>query len=145
MSQMAHSSADGLTARVTEAEEREARATLDNDVQTLDALWSEHLIVSSTANLVLTKSQALMLFRGGKIRLKTFVRRVSKVALIDKVAIATGNESFTVKDDPSGKEPSIDDIVVCSYMNAWRLEGSDWKMIARHVGFMARMPISAKE
>jgi Domain of unknown function (DUF4440) len=141
---MAQADSSDRPAEVTQAELREAQATLGNDVKTLDALWSESLVVSSTANLVLNKSQALTLFRAGRIRLNTFERRISKVAIVGDVALATGNESFTVKDDPSGQEPSISDIIVCSYMNTWRLEGAEWKMIGRHVGFMARMPANAK-
>ncbi len=132
------------SAEVALVEEREAQATLGNDVQTLEALWSEGLVVSSTANLVLNKSQALTLFRTGRIRLKTFERRISKLAMLGDIALATGNESFTVKDDPTGQEPSIADLIVCSYMNAWRLEGSEWKLVGRHVGFIARMPLAAK-
>ena len=29
---------------------------------------------------------------------------------------------------------------MCTYMNAWKLEAGEWKMIGRHVGFMATMP-----
>jgi hypothetical protein len=132
------------SAKVTEVEEREAQATLSNNVADLEALWSDHLVVSSTANLVLSKTQALGLFRTGRIRLKTFERRISKLAVIGDVALATGNETFTVKEDPSGKEPSPSDIFMCTYMNAWKLEGGDWKMIGRHVGFMASMPVEQK-
>jgi len=131
-------------AEIAKVEEREAQATLGNDATTLDALWSAHLIVSSTANLVLSKPQALALFRAGRIRLKTFERRISKVAVVGDVALATGNETFTVKDDPSGKEPTLKDIYICTYMNAWRLEDGEWKMIGRHVGFMASMPVDDK-
>ena len=137
---MAQADSSDRPAEIADLEEREAQATFGNDLGALDALWSDSLVVSSTANLVLSKSQALTLFRTGKIRLKTFKRRVSKVAVIGDVALATGNESFTVKDDPSGQEPTVTDLIVCSYMNAWRLEGAQWKMIGRHVGFMARMP-----
>jgi hypothetical protein len=140
---MAQDSSDP-SAEIAKLEEREAQATLGNDTQALDALWSESLVVSSTANLVLSKSQALTLFRAGRIRLKTFQRRISKMAIIGDVALATGNESFTVNDDPTGQEPSISDIIVCSYMNTWRLESAEWKMIGRHVGFMARMPLPPK-
>lgn len=128
-----------LAAQAAGAEQREASATLNNDVAALDELWSESLVVSSTANLVLNKSQALGLFRGGRIRLKTFERRISKLAIIGDVALATGNENFTVKDDLTGKEPNTPDLFICSYMNAWRIEGGVWKMIGRHVGFIARM------
>jgi hypothetical protein len=142
---MAQADSTDRSTEVTELEEREAQATLGNDVAALEALWSENLVVSSTANLVLTKSQALMLFRAGSIRLKTFERRISKLAIIGDVALTTGNESFTVKDDPTGKEPSLPDLFICNYMNAWKLEGGVWKMIGRHVGFMARMPSSATQ
>ena len=136
-------SSDHLGA-IAQVEEREAQATLGNDAVALDALWSASLIVSSTANLVLSKPQALALFRSGRIRLKSFERRISKVAVIGDVALATGNETFTVKDDPSGKAPTLKDIYICTYMNAWKLEDGDWKMIGRHVGFMASMPAQAK-
>jgi hypothetical protein len=132
------------SAEVTEVEHREALATLANDINALDSLWSEGLVVSSTAQLVLSKSQALTLFRAGRIRLKTFERRISKLAVLGDLALATGNESFTVRDDPSGTEPSTPDLFVCSYMNAWRVEGAGWKMIGRHVGFIARLPAQPK-
>jgi hypothetical protein len=140
---MAQADYTDRAAEVAAAEQREAQATLGNDVAVLDALWSDGLVVSSTANLVLSKTQALTLFRGGKIRLKTFERRISKLAVIDDIALATGNESFTVKEDPAGTEPSPTDLFICSYMNAWKLERGQWKMIGRHVGFMARMPAGA--
>ena len=141
---MAQANSADRSSEVAEVEAREAQATLGNDVNALDALWSESLVVSSTANLVLSKTQALTLFRGGRIRLKTFERRVTKVAVIDDVALATGNESFTVKEDPTGKEPSPTDLFTCSYMNAWKLESGQWKMIGRHVGLMGRMPTTAQ-
>ena len=137
---MAQANSPDLTAEIFDLEQREARATVENDLNVLDALWSESLVVSSTANLVLSKNQALTLFRGGKIRLKTFERRISKVGIIGDVALATGNETFTVKDDPSGAEASTSDLFVCSYMNTWKREADTWKLIGRHVGFMARMP-----
>lgn len=141
---MAQADSSDQPTAVAEVEEREAQATLGNDVKVLEALWSESLVVSSTENLVLNKSQALGLFRAGRIRLKTFERRISKVAIIGDVALATGNESFTVKDDPTGKEPTPQDLFICNYMNAWKREGDSWKMIGRHVGFMARMPTEIK-
>jgi len=131
-------------AEIAEVEEREAQATFGNDVSALEALWSDSFIVSSTQNLILNKHQALNLFRTGRIRLKTFERRISKVAVIGDVALATGNENFTVKDDPTGKLPSTTDLFICNYMNAWKLEGDQWKLIGRHVGLMARMPSVAK-
>ncbi len=140
---MTQASSPDLPAEIVDVEEREARATLENDVAALDALWSESLVVSSTANLVLSKSQALTLFRGGRIRLKSFERRISKIAVIGEVALATGNESFTVGEDPSGREASTADLFVCSYMNTWKRESDGWKLLGRHVGFIARMPAAA--
>ena len=89
---MAQADSSDRAAEVAQLEEREAQATLGNDITALDALWSESLVVSSTANLVLSKSQALTLFRGGRIRLKTFERRISKLAVIGDVAPAHGQE-----------------------------------------------------
>jgi len=136
--------ADIAPAEIAEAEAREAQATLGNDIGALEALWSESFVVSSTENLILNKQQALGLFRAGRIRLKTFERRISKVQVIGDVALATGNENFTVKDDPSGKRPSTSNLCICNYMNAWKRDGAGWKLIGRHVGLMARMPSVAK-
>ena len=56
---MAQADSSDRAAEVAQLEEREAQATLGNDITALDALWSDSLVVSSTANLVLSKSQAL--------------------------------------------------------------------------------------
>jgi hypothetical protein len=100
---MAQENSPDRAAEVAEVEEREAQATLGNDLKALDALWSESLIVSSSANLVLTKSQASTLFRAGRIRLKTFERRISKLAVIGDVALATGTKVSPSRTTPRAR------------------------------------------
>ncbi len=133
------SSVESATRDIEKAEQQEAQATLKNDLPALEALWSENLIVSSTANLVLTKGQAMTLFRAGRIRLKSFERRISRVQIIGEIAIATGNETFTAKDDLVSNS-----LFICSYMNIWMREEGGWKLIGRHVGLMTTIIGGAK-
>ena len=139
MTEEERSAARLVEMEIEKAEQLEAQATLHNDIEALEALWSEHFIVSSTQNLVLTKPQALTLFRAGSIQLKTFDRRVSRVMVTGNVAIATGNETFI----PS-EERYQSATVVCSYMNVWLREPDAWKLLGRHVGLMTTRPAGAE-
>ena len=134
-----HSAVRLMEMEIEKAEQLEAHATLHNDVEALEALWSDSFIVSGTSNLVLTKPQALTLFRAGRIQLKTFDRRVSRVMITGNLAVATGNETFIPREERYQSAT-----VVCSYMNMWSHESGGWKLLARHVGLMTTRAADAQ-
>src|SRR5271166_5730921 len=96
-------------------EQQEAAASLRNDLDLIEKLWSDKLVVSGASNLLFTKSQLLAFFRAGLIRMKSLERRITRV-VVDR-----------------GKT------VYCSYMNCWNREDGEWKLLGRQVTVVGKM------
>jgi hypothetical protein len=47
--------------------------------------------------------------------------------------VVSGNESSSLAEGPSAGE-----LLLCSYMNIWRKEGKQWRLVARHLGLISR-------
>jgi len=115
---------------IRELEEREARAMLAGDIGVLAELWSDRLLVNSTANLVAGKGILLDVIKGGRLRFCRYERVVTRLSCAGEIAIATGNEVTEV----IGTEPELE--IFCSYMNVWQMEDGRWRLAARHVGLI---------
>jgi Domain of unknown function (DUF4440) len=115
---------------IRELEEREARAMLAGEVAVLAELWSDRLLVNSTANLIAGKDILLEVIRSGRLRFSRYERVVTRLSCAGEVAIATGNEVTEL----IGIEPALE--IFCSYMNVWQLEDDSWRLAARHVGLI---------
>ena len=115
---------------IRELEEREARAMLAGDIAVLAELWSDRLLVNSTANLVAGKGILLDVIKGGRLRFRRYERVVTRLSCAGELAIATGNEVTEV----IGTEPQLE--IFCSYMNVWQMEDGRWRLAARHVGLI---------
>jgi hypothetical protein len=115
---------------IRELEEREARAMLAGDIGVLAELWSDRLLVNSTANLVAGKGILLDVIKGGRLRFRRYERVVTRLSCAGEIAIATGNEVTEV----IGTEPELE--IFCSYMNVWQMEDGRWRLAARHVGLI---------
>ena len=115
---------------IRELEEREARAMLAGDIGVLAELWSDRLLVNSTANLVAGKGILLDVIKGGRLRFRRYERVVTRLSCAGELAIATGNEVTEV----IGTEPQLE--IFCSYMNVWQMEDGRWRLAARHVGLI---------
>ena len=115
---------------IRELEEREARAMLAGDIGVLAELWSDRLLVNSTANLVAGKGILLDVIKGGRLRFCRYERVVTRLSCAGEIAIATGNEVTEV----IGTEPQLE--IFCSYMNVWQMEDGRWRLAGRHVGLI---------
>jgi|HubBroStandDraft_6_1064221.scaffolds.fasta_scaffold688976_1 hypothetical protein len=115
-------------------EMQEAAASLRNDLDLIEKLWSDKLIVSGTSNLLFTKSQLLAFFRAGLIRMKSLERRITRVVIDRDTAVTTGSDTLlpAVGID-SGKT------VYCSYMNCWNREDGEWKLLGRQVTVVGKV------
>jgi len=113
-------------------EQREAAAMLRGDVAALESLWSDDLIVNSSANLIAGKQLLLEFIRSGRLRLRTFERRTTKVAGAGDLIVATGSETSQLISE------RLTDELFCSYMNTWARHNGAWKLVGRHVGMIAR-------
>jgi hypothetical protein len=113
---------------IRELEEREARAMLSGDVGAMAELWSDRLMVNSTANLIAGKQTLLDVVRSGRLRFCRYERTITRLSCAGELAVVTGNEVTELV--------GIELEIFCSYMNVWQTENHHWKLIARHVGLI---------
>lgn len=106
-----------------------------SDVESLDALWSDELVVSTT-NLLLTKKLILKRIRDGSLRFSRFERRLSKIAGCGNSAVSSGSETIVIE-----KGPEAGKILHCSYTNCWTHENGRWRLLARQVCIVDRQTI----
>ncbi|HXW85171.1 MAG TPA: nuclear transport factor 2 family protein [Candidatus Binataceae bacterium] len=119
-------------AEIEAVEQVEAEAFLRGDVPRLRELWSDGLVVNSTANLIAGKDILLRLIEDGRLRVKRYERSTQRVSMVaPDLAIATGNETSEIATADFG-------LIVCSYMNLWGKHSGTWQLCARHVGLIAR-------
>ena len=119
---------------IEKLELQDAMAALRHDLDTIERLWSDKLVVSSPANLLLSKAQLLGFFRAGLIRLKSFERRVQRVVIDREMAVTTGSDTFvSLIGADAGKT------IFCSYMNCWSRENGAWKLLGRHAAIVGKM------
>jgi hypothetical protein len=117
---------------IEDIERREAQAMLAGDAAKLESMWDDNLLCYSSANLYAGKETLLRMIRSGGLRLKEHVRHTLQVAFEGKeIAIAIGSES-SVLNYGSGVT------IVASYLNLWVRRADGWKLLARHVGRIAR-------
>jgi hypothetical protein len=126
------STAPELWKEIKELEQREAEAMLRADVSTLRSLWSDDLVVNSTANLIADKNMLLGMINDGLLRLKLYSRLTLRAAAAADVVVATGNETSRLAG------PASQLLLYCSYMNTWIRRADGWELIGRHVGLIAR-------
>ena len=94
---------------IKELEQREADAMLRADVSAQSALWSDDLLVNSTANLIADKKILLGVIANGRLRLKSYSRLTVRATMNGDTVITTGNESSirhvnkTSQDDGGGE------------------------------------------
>jgi hypothetical protein len=133
------SSEPELWREIKELEQREADAMLQADVSTLSALWSDDLLVNSTANLIADKKILIGMIADGRLRLKSYSRFTVRAMMNGAIVITTGNESSQLEGPASGM------ILYCSYMNAWIRRDLSWQLLGRHVGLISRAPADSKD
>jgi Domain of unknown function (DUF4440) len=123
---------------IKELEQREADAMLRADVSTLSALWSDDLLVNSTANLIADKKILLGVIADGRLRLKSYSRLTMRAVINGDTVITTGNESSQLEGPTAGT------MLYCSYMNSWIRRDLAWQLFGRHVGLMSSSPADSK-
>lgn len=123
---------------IKELEQREADAMLRADVSTLSALWSDDLLVNSTANLIADKKILLGVIADGRLRLKSYSRLTMRAVINGDTVITTGNESSQLEGPTAGT------MLYCSYMNSWIRRDLTWQLFGRHVGLMSSSPADSK-
>jgi hypothetical protein len=124
---------------IKELEQREADAMLRADVATLGALWSDDLLVNSTAKLIADKQILLSVIASGRLRLKSYSRLTVRAMVNGDTVITTGNESSQLEGRAAGM------MLYCSYMNAWIRRGLAWQLFGRHVALISSVPANTQD
>jgi hypothetical protein len=124
---------------IKDLEQREADAMLRADVSMLSTLWSDDLLVNSTANLISDKKILLGVIADGRLRLKSYSRLTVRATMNGNMVITTGNESSQLEGPAAGI------MLYCSYMNAWIRHDLAWQLFGRHVGLISRSPADSKD
>ncbi len=133
------SSEPEIWSEIKELEQREADAMLRADVSTLSVLWSDDLLVNSTANLISDKKILLGVIADGRLRLKSYSRLTVRAMMKGDAVITTGNESSQLEGPAAGI------MLYCSYMNVWIKRDLAWQLFGRHVGLISRSPTDSKD
>src|SRR5262245_13631427 len=124
--------AEALAAKesaIRSLEEQERMAVLNEDLQALERLWSEHLIVNNPQNEVSPDRSAVIdRVKRGLIRYSQFERRIESIRIDGDLAIVMGSETVVRKGDAA----SASQAVRRRFTNIWRQSGATWRMIARH-------------
>ena len=122
------STSDEKTVRALDDQER--TAVLNQDIPTLERLWSDRFVVNApnTNRVGIGRQAALDLVRRGLIHYSSFERRIEFMRIEGDVAIIMGGE--TVR--PIGETPLAGQTVQRRFTNIWRKEGGTWHLIARH-------------
>ncbi len=113
-------------------EQREAEAIRAADVSTLRALWSDDLVVNSTANLIAGKQILLEMIEKGLLKLGTYERRPVRISGFGDLVVSTGNEISQLVGNAAEVKLFV------SYMNVWAKRDGNWQLLARHVGMIRR-------
>lgn len=119
--------------QIFEVEQREADARVKPDFLELDALWSEELSINGTEDLIFTKQHITSRLESGTLRYRSFERKPTKIAVHNGFAIASGNETIVPITGPDAGK-----LLMCGYMNVWRRENGQWRLIGRHVHTIAK-------
>ena len=122
---------------IRQLEEEERQAVLQQDVATLERLWSEEFIVNNPQNQISkSRSDVLARVKQGLIRYAAFERRIESIRFNADIAIVMGAETV----EPVGDAPRAGGIVERRFTNVWRKHNDTWHMIARHANVIAPAP-----
>lgn len=110
-------------------EEREHRAMLSQDTETLRNIWATDFMVNAPFNRVtLSSEEVIDLVQKGMIKYSSFERNIEGIMIKDDTAITMGSEEVV----PLGEVPNAGEIVQRRYTNIWKKQEGQWRLIARH-------------
>ena len=114
-------------AQVREMELVEAKALVQQNISTLQKIWSPGFMVNSPLNIVFIGGQ-VELVKAGILQYTSFTRVVEHVLVLKDVVITMGNETVV----PAGLDPLAGKTIYRRFTNIWMKEKGKWVLMARH-------------
>jgi ketosteroid isomerase-like protein len=123
--------------QIEKLEQEEVAAVLRSDWDAIDKLYAPSFTLSTDA-LIFTKAMLMAYVRSGVVGgVKTYERQVLRISVEGDIAITTSHESFVPTIGPDATNN-----VFRGVMSVWRKYDGTWKLLARHMGVIARYPIN---
>ncbi|HEX5436467.1 MAG TPA: nuclear transport factor 2 family protein [Gemmatimonadaceae bacterium] len=116
-------------------EEQGRKAFLARDLETLNALWSDELIVNSPINRIHSKERVLALLNEGIISHISYEVDIERIDRLQDLVIVMGGD--TVINAPGSRPISR------RFTNVWRLENGAWRMFIRHANIAPNLSQSS--
>jgi len=111
---------------IRDADQLEARAVLEGDVELQEQVWGEEFVVTNTEGEVLTRAQVLSAFRAGARPYAELERVTERVQDHGQVAVSLGRERVVPMGAPA-EHPGVER----RYTHVWVNRGDTWKLVAR--------------
>jgi uncharacterized protein (TIGR02246 family) len=115
--------------------QEEAQAFLRGDTAALERLWAPNLLVTASNNTIRTRAELLGLVKSGQMKLTKLDRRVERVAVHGRVAIAMGEETIV----PAGGQ-GAGKTLRRRYTDVYAEEDGRWRLIGRQASLVAAAP-----
>ena len=103
---------------------------LDGNVAVLDQLLADDFVVNSPLQQILDKRGILELLGAGRIRHGFYHWDIEHISRHGNVVVVMGRDQVT--------NPPDEAIVHRRFTNIWELNGSAWRMLARHAHVVSR-------
>ena len=119
----------GIEATIRALEQKENKAVLEKDTNTLKKVWSPDFTVNSPFGSIEAGGQST-LDRPVITRLNylNFERNIEKILVKGDIVITMGNERVVEKGQNGGAGRTIKR----RYTNIWMKQNNEWQVIARH-------------
>jgi hypothetical protein len=116
-------------ATIRSLEEQERMGVLNQDVQALERVWSEHFMVNTPTNQISpNRSIVVDLVEKGIIHYSSFERNIEQITFNGAIAIVMGGETV----QPTGIAPLAGQTVERRFTHIWQYDGATWRLVARH-------------
>jgi ketosteroid isomerase-like protein len=119
--------AEGWEAQIQAAEEKHRAAFLARDLPALEAMFSDEFVVNSPLNTIVGKSQLLSMVRNGALTLSEFTQAIEATRRFGDVVFVMGADTVVY----AAPSPLAGKTHRRRFTDVWRLEGGNWKFIAR--------------
>jgi hypothetical protein len=111
---------------------QEVEALLQNDIATLNYLWSDDLVVTNPFNRFINKQQVIEMTESGTLAFTSYDRQIEYIRIYGETAVVAGNETVGW----AGRLPLTGQTSNLRFTGIWMIQEGQWKEVARHANLI---------
>jgi hypothetical protein len=111
---------------------QEVDALLNQDVKTLEHLWSNNLVVTNPLNQFVTRREVIELVRSGALRFVSYDRKIEYLRTYNDTVVVCGSETVVW----AGKMPNAGKTSYLRFTGLWLKQDGRWQEVARHANIV---------